>query len=423
MTTASNNMHVNDFGIEHAHWRNWVGNQSCIRAARGAPASEDELCAMIAKASAQGMNVRVAGSGHSFTPVALTNGLHLTLSGMKGVRHVDHPRRRITASAGTTINELVKVARAEGLSMLNQGDIDSQAIAGAFTTGTHGTGARLPVLADCITGMKLVQPDGSILTVDETTPELLLAARVSLGTLGAISEMTLQLTDSYRLKERIWREDFDAAMEMHDELAEKHRHFSFFWCPTEASRHCYCLPDTAATSKTGRTSDVCEMKVMDITDEAPFTGEFEKVAYSSDVYPIEYIPNFHELEYAVPRQHGKDAVRAVRRLMLDHFPEAIYPIEYRFTAGDEAWMSPFYRQDSVTVSVSGEPGKDYWDYLRAVDAILRGFGARPHWGKLHFLTGEDVGALYPRAAEFRALRRRLDPQGVYLNDHLSALFR
>lgn len=423
MNTSSHGMTVNDFGLEHAHWRNWVGNQSCVRAARAAPASEDELCALIAGATGQGMNVRVAGSGHSFTPVALTSGLHLTLANMKGVKSVDREKRRVTASAGTTINELVKVLKAEGLSMVNQGDIDSQAIAGALTTGTHGTGATLPVLADAIVGMKLVQPDGSIVVVDETTPDLLLASRVSLGLLGAISEMTLQVTDSYNLRERIWREDFESAMEMHDELAAKHRHFSFFWCPYEESRHCYCLPDTSATSKSGRTTDVCEMKVIDITDEAPFESEFEKVAYSSDVYPIEYVANFHELEYAVPREHGKDAVRAVRRLMLEDFPDAIYPIEYRFTAGDEAWMSPFYRQDSVTVSVSGEPGKDYWDYLRAVDKILRGYGARPHWGKMHFLTGEDVTAIYPRAGDFRAMRRQMDPQGFYLNDHLSQLFR
>ncbi|MDP0926784.1 D-arabinono-1,4-lactone oxidase [Paracoccus onubensis] len=423
MNTSSHGMTINDFGLEHAHWRNWVGNQSCVRAARGAPQSEDELCAMIADATAKGLNVRVAGSGHSFTPVALTNGLHLTLANMKGVKSIDHEKRRVTASAGTTFNDLVKVLKAEGLSMINQGDIDSQAIAGALTTGTHGTGAALPVLADSIVGMRLIQPDGSVQIVDESTPELLLASRVSLGTLGAISEMTLQLTDSYRLHEKIWREDFDSAMERHDELAETHRHFSFFWCPYEESRHCYCLPDTSATSKTGRSTDVCEMKVIDITDAEPFETEFEKVAYSSDVYPIEYIANFHELEYAVPREHGKDAVRAVRKLMLEEFPDAIYPIEYRFTAGDEAWLSPFYRQDSVTVSVSGEPGKDYWDYLRAVDRILRSYGSRPHWGKMHFLTGEDVTSIYPRADDFRELRRKLDPEGFYLNDHLAQLFR
>lgn len=423
MSTSSHGMEINDFGIEHAHWRNWVGNQSCVRAARGAPQSEDELCAMIASATAKGLNVRAAGSGHSFTPVALTNGLHLTLSKMTGVKSIDHEKKRVTAAAGTTINQLAQVLKAEGLSMINQGDIDSQALAGAFSTGTHGTGARLPVLADAIVGMKLVQPDGSIITVDETTTDLLLASRVSLGTLGVISEMTLQLNDSYNLREKIWREDFESAMEMHDELAEKHRHFSFFWCPYEVSRNCYCLPDTSATSKSGRTTDVCEMKIMDITDDEPFETEFEKAAYSSDIYPIEYVPNFHELEYAVPVHHGKDAVRAVRKLMLEQFPDAIYPIEYRFTAGDDAWMSPFHKQDSVTVSVSGEPGKDYWDYLRAVDKILRSYGSRPHWGKMHFLTGEDVSAIYPRAQDFRELRRKLDPQGFYLNEHLAQLFR
>ncbi len=423
MSTSSNNMHINEFGLEHAHWRNWVGNQSCVRAARGAPTSEDELCSMIRDATRKGLNVRVAGSGHSFTPVALTNGLHLTLANMTGVRHIDHDKRRVTAAAGTTINELVRVLKAEGLSMINQGDIDSQALAGALITGTHGTGLTLGNMASSIVGMKLVQPNGEIIIVDESTPDLLLASRVSLGVLGAISEITLQVTDSFNLHERIWREDFESVMEKHDELAKKHRHFSFFWCPYEQSRHCYCLPDTSATSKTGRTTDVCEVKVMDITDRPPYEGEFEKVAYSSDVYPIEYIPNFHELEYAVPIAHAKEALRAVRKLMLEDFPEAIYPIEYRFTAGDGAWMSPFFEQDSVTISVSGEPGTDYWDYLRAVDKILRSYGARPHWGKMHFLTGEDVTSIYPRANDFRALRRQLDPEGFYLNEHLGGLFK
>lgn len=415
--------HILEFDIKSAHWRNWVGNQSCIRAERGAPSSENELCSMVSDATGRGVNVRVAGSGHSFTPIALTNGLHMTLAGMKGIKSVDKERRRVTAAAGTTINELVKVLKREGLSMVNQGDIDSQALAGALTTGTHGTGLTLGNLASSVVGLRLVQPNGDVIVVDESTPDLLLAGRVSLGTLGVITEMTLQLMDSYNLHEKLWREDFESAMDRHDELARKHRHFSFFWCPTEASRHCYCLPDTAATSTTGRTTDVCEMKTMDITDREPFESEFEKVAYSSDVYPITYIPNFHELEYAVPVAHGKDAVRAVRKLMLEEFPEAIFPIEYRFTAGDGAWMSPFYEQDSVTVSVSGQPGTDYWPYLRAVDEILRSYGSRPHWGKLHFLTSEDVTSIYPKAKDFRALRRKLDPEGFFLNDHLSQLFK
>jgi FAD/FMN-containing dehydrogenase len=164
------------------------------------------------------------------------------------------------------------------------------------------------------------------------------------------------------------------------------------------------------------------MKTLDITDAPPMVREFEKIAYSSEVYPIEYVPNFHELEYAVPIEHGKEAVRAVRELMLTKHTNCIYPIEYRFTAGDPAWMSPFHHMDSITLSVSGGPGIDYWEYLKDVDIILRRYGSRPHWGKLHFLDADDVTTLYPRANDFRALRRRLDPEGRFLNDHLRLLF-
>ncbi|APG83179.1 D-arabinono-1,4-lactone oxidase [Sinorhizobium americanum] len=404
------------------HWRNWVGNQSCIVRHRGVPESEAALAEMVREATSSGLNVRCAGSGHSFTPVALTSGLHLTLSGMQGVTHIDQARKRVSVSAGTTINQLGKALKSNGLSLVNQGDIDSQALAGALTTGTHGTGAALGNMASQIVGMRLVQPDGSILVVDETTPDLLEAARVSVGMLGVISEITLQVMDSYNLHERLWRCDFDECMEQHDELAAKHRHFGFFWCPVPESRHCYCLPDTSSVSTTEKTADVCEMKVIDITDRPPMEAPFERIAYSSEIYPIEYVPNFHELEYAVPVAHGKEAVRAVRQLMLEKHPTCIYPIEYRFTAGDSGWISPFFEQDSITLSVSGEPGTDYWEYLKDVDTILRQYGSRPHWGKLHFLGAEDVTALYPRSGDFRALRAKVDPEGRFLNDHLRQLF-
>lgn len=404
-------------------WRNWVGNQSCISRYKGMPADEAQLAEMVAEADARELNVRCAGSGHSFTPVVGTGGLLLSLAGMQGVLDVDMAKKRVTVAAGTRIGDVGRALKARGLSLTNQGDIDTQAIAGAFTTGTHGTGARLSCLASAIVGMRLVQPDGSILVVDESDPDLLLASRVSVGTLGVISALSLQVSDAYNLREHLWRDDFETCMERHDELAAEHRHFGFFWCPTPESRHLYCLPDTAEAPRTStrKTADVCEMKVMDITEGEPLETPFERVAYSSEIYPIEYVPNFHELEYAVPVEHGKEAIRAVRELMLTKHTHCIYPIEYRFTAGDEAWMSPFHRQDSITLSVSGGPGIDYWDYLRDVDAILRQYGSRPHWGKMHFLDTDDVTALYPRAEDFRSLRRRLDPNGRFLNDHLRML--
>ncbi|MDR3496687.1 MAG: D-arabinono-1,4-lactone oxidase [Ancalomicrobiaceae bacterium] len=402
-------------------WRNWVGNQYCVSQFKAAPSSEADLVALVAEADRRDLPMRVAGSGHSFTPVVGTNGVLLTLENLRGLEHVDRARRQVTVAAGTRINEVGKALKELGLSLINQGDIDSQAVAGAFTTGTHGTGLRLGNLASSVAGMRIVLASGEVLDIDGRDQDLLHAAQVSIGTLGIISSMTLNVVDAYNLHEKLWRDDFDTCMERHDELAANHRHFGFFWCPVPESRHLYCLPDTTAVSSTSKIADVCEMKVLDITDAAPMQTEFEKIAYSSEVYPIEYVPNFVELEYAVPLEHGKDAVRAVRDLMLTKHTNCIYPIEYRFTAGDPAWMSPFHHQDSITLSVSGGPGIDYWAYLRDTDAILRRYNSRPHWGKMHFLDTDDVTQLYPRANDFRELRRRLDPKGRFLNDHLRLL--
>ena len=403
-------------------WRNWVGNQSFVPRHVASPASEDELAATVRDATRRGLSVRAAGSGHSFTPVVATSGVLIDTGGLSGLLAVDHEAMRVTAAAGTKIGDLARALKPRGLSLVNQGDIDSQALAGALSTGTHGTGLTLGNMSSQIAGLRLVRPDGEVVAVGAGgDADLLPAAQVSLGLLGVVSAITLNVAPAYNLHEVLWRDDFEACMEQHDELARAHRHFQFFWCKVPEARHLYCLPDTAPVSRTTRTADVCEMKTMDFSDEPPRDGAFDKIAYSSEIYPIEYVPNFHELEYAVPVAHGKAALREVRDLMLHHHPECIFPVEYRFTAADQAWLSPF-QVDSVTISVSGGPGVDYWAYLRDVDAILRRFGARPHWGKLHFLAAADLPALYPRLAAFRAARRRLDPAGAFLNDHFRALF-
>jgi FAD/FMN-containing dehydrogenase len=407
------------------HWRNWVGNQSFVARYKAAPASEDELVALVCEASRQNLTVRVAGSGHSFTPVVATSGLLLSLKNMQGLVSADLDRKRVVVRAGARIGDIGRALKELGLSLANQGDIDTQAIAGALSTGTHGTGMSLGCLSSQAVGMRLVQPDGSIMAVDvDDDPETMAAAQVAIGTLGVISAITLQTLPAYNLKEKLWRDDFESCMEQHDELAKSNRHFSFFWCPVAESRHLYCLPDVSAASSVKREHDVCEMKVMNITDEAPCADDktFERVAYSSDIYPIEYVPNFHELEYAVPIENGKEALRQVRELMLTKHVNCIYPVEYRFVAGDSGMLSPYFKRASVTISVSGGPGIDYWSYLLDVDAILRQYRARPHWGKLHFNRAEDMAALYPRFRDFEAIRRRLDPLGRFLNDHLRGLF-
>ena len=252
------------------HWRNWVGNQSFIARHIAEPGSEDELAQFVREASRQNLSIRVAGSGHSFTPIVANSGLLLSLKNMQGVVSADLDRKRVVVRAGARIGAIGRALKEIGLSLANQGDIDTQAIAGALSTGTHGTGIGLGCLSSQAVGMRLIQPNGSVLEVDaDRDPETMAAAQVSIGMLGVISTITLQAVSAYNLKERLWRDDFESCMEKHDDLAANNRHFSFFWCPVAESRHLYCLPDVAAVSAVKREHDVCEMKVMNLTDEPP----------------------------------------------------------------------------------------------------------------------------------------------------------
>jgi FAD/FMN-containing dehydrogenase len=228
------------------HWRNWVGNQSFIARHKAEPRSEDELAALVREASRQNLSIRVAGSGHSFTPIVASSGLLLSLKNMQGLVSADLDRKRVVVRAGARIGDIGRALKQIGLSLANQGDIDTQAIAGALSTGTHGTGIGLGCLSSQAVGMRLVQSDGSVFEIDgDRDNETMAAAQVSIGMLGVISTITLRAISAYNLKETLWREDFDSCMERHDELATNNRHFSFFWCPvaeSEISTSCPTSP-------------------------------------------------------------------------------------------------------------------------------------------------------------------------------------
>jgi FAD/FMN-containing dehydrogenase len=398
-------------------WTNWVGNQSFTPARRATPRSEDEVAALVREAAAQGMGVRVVGAGHSFTPVVQTDGLLLDLSVLSGVTSADPARRRARAWAGTPVHGFYEPLWERGLALRNQGDIDDQHIAGAVATATHGSGIGNTCFSGVVRGVSLVTPGGSIRHIGEDEPRLLRAAQVSVGTLGVMTELELEVAEAYRLSEQVDVWPWQEVMDRWEELVHGHRHFGFFWMPSEESAALYNIEGHGAMT------DRCYVKIYDeATAEQPDSAEpGRRTDRCYRIYPMVYDPNFHELEYFVPLERGPEALGAMRELMLASLPDSVYPLEVRTVGPDDAYLSPNYKTATTVISVSGTPGTDYWDYLRAVDALLAQFNARVHWGKLHFLTAERLHALYPEADEFIAVRRELDPEGVFLNDHLRPL--
>lgn len=400
-------------------WRNWVGNQSCTPDQIAAPRSEDEVATLVRDAAARGLGARAAGAGHSFTPVVATAGLLLELGGLGRLRSLDPDRRRVVTGPATTIGEFGEPLLDAGLALANQGDIVAQQIAGAVSTATHGSGLTYGSFSSSVRRLRVVTASGDVIEIGETDPDLLHAAQVAVGMLGVITELELAVAPAYRLRERVERWTWDEAWEPFDELVHAHRHYSFFWMPSEDSAALYGLASPGVEM-----ADRCHVKIYDEAgeDERDSDEPHRRVGPAHRIYPMVYEPNFHELEYFVPLERGREALAAMRELMLRSLPASIFPLEVRTVGAEPAWLSHSYERDTVVISVSGTPGTDYWPYLREVDRLLGEFDARVHWGKLHFLTREQLFARYPRAAEFVDVRRRLDPDGVFLNDHLRPLF-
>jgi FAD/FMN-containing dehydrogenase len=400
-------------------WSNWVGNQSFTPAYAAAPRDEEEVTAVVRRARELGLGVRVAAARHSFTPIVQTDGLLLDLSALNGVIATDPARRRATALAGTPIHGFYEPLWSAGLALKNQGDIDDQHIAGAVATATHGSGIRNVCLSGVVRGVRLVTADGELRTIGENEPELLRAAQVSLGMLGVMTQLELEVTDAYRLSEQIDLWAWEDMLARWDELVHQHRHFGFFWLPSEESAALYNL-----SSHGGTLTDKCYMKIYDDAPaDRPDSAEpGRRTDRCYRIYPMVYSPNFHELEYFVPLDRGPEALAGMRELMLASLPASVFPLEVRTVGADEAYLSPNYKTATTVISVSGTPGTDYWAYLRSVDRLLSQYAARVHWGKLHFLGPERLHELYPEASRFIEIRRELDPHGTFLNDHLRPLF-
>jgi FAD/FMN-containing dehydrogenase len=385
-------------------WRNWSGSVACRAAFFAAPTTEDQVVDVVRAAARAGQPVRVAATGHSFVPLCATEGALLTLTGLVGVVSTDPAAGLATVWAGSTIQQLGPRLRAQGLAMVNMGDIDRQGIAGAVSTGTHGTGRGLGSISTQVDGLRLVGAEGDIVECDAARgPELFQCARVALGTLGVLTQVRLRVLPAYRLHERKWEEPFDACMERLERHIAATRHFEFFWRPR---------------------TDRCEMKALHPTDAEPSSvagRAGERIGWSDEILPTERSVKFNETEFALPETAGPDCVREIRALMRARHPDVVWPIEYRTLAADDIPLSPAHRRASVTISVHQAAELPYAAFFADCEAVFRNHRGRPHWGKHHSHRAAELQALYPQWERFAKVRRQVDPRGRFLNGYLAEL--
>ena len=418
-------------------WRNWSGSQQCLPTARVAPASVEELQALIA--NAKGV-IRPVGAGHSFTPLVPTDGTIVSLSRLSGLISHDPQTLQATLWAGSRLGDIGQPLEDAGQALVNMPDIDEQTLAGCFATATHGTGATIGCMSTFIEGLQLVDGRGEVVECDaNTNAELFQAARVSLGTLGVATQVKLQNVAPYRLRrETVWR-NFDEILDIADDMADQHRNFEFYYIPFSGMgfTDVHDLTDEAvgSTEKLDTNDSVEDLKMLrdwlqwspglrelilsgvvnSLSDEVTVEGSWKNYASERNV-------RFNEMEYHLPRELGLSALREIRATLESQHHEVFFPIEVRYVKADDIWLSPFYQRDTCSIAVHRYFEEDFAPYFKTIEPILRKYHGRPHWGKLNTLGRSDFRKLYPRWDDFSRVRREFDPQGKFLNPYLTELF-
>ncbi|HWJ49778.1 MAG TPA: D-arabinono-1,4-lactone oxidase [Solirubrobacteraceae bacterium] len=421
-----------------ASWHNWAGDERCTPAAVERPGSVEEISRAVARAAVEGRRVRVAGSGHSFSDIACTDGTMLVLDRLTEVLDVDRSAGLVRVQAGITIRELSRRLIAHGLALENLGDIDIQTIAGAISTATHGTGAGLRNLSSQVCELTLVLADGSTLTCsEEREPEVFRAARVGLGALGVIAEVTLRCVHAFTLHGVDMPMALDETLERFEELALANDHFEFLVFPHA---------DAALTRTNNRTDEPPRPRsragafahdvalnngVLELLCRAgrrfpswiprinrlatKLAGSSTRVDRSAEIFASPRLVRFTEMEYALPRARTAEAVRRVMELIERRRFAVPFPIEARTVAPDDAFLSTAAGRESGFVAVHMYRGMEWRPYFQAVAEIMDEFDGRPHWGKRHFHTAATLKPRYPDWGRFQAVRARLDPDGRFAN--------
>lgn len=416
-------------------WKNWSGLQQSRPTQFVKPTDVSELSQIIRQAQ----KCRVVGAGHSFSPLVCTDDTLISLDSLTGLVRYDKQLNQSTLHAGTRLKNLGAVLDPINQALQNQGDIDEQSLAGAVSTGTHGTGVDLTCLSGFVEGFQLVTANGEILECNATENSTIFeAGRVSLGSLGVLSQITMQNRPRYRLKEQIQLTPLKDILSHMDQWKTEHRHIEcmvFVYAQDAILKTLDPTDDQIKTLPAPWPSDDTLLTLFsEIAQKTPrlnpyvqkLLGAFIKpttrVDWSSVVFPSVRETRFNEMEYQIPAERGLECLAEVVATLKKHKAPVFFPLEYRYVKGDDIWLSPFYQQDCASISVHQYHKQDCHEIFKIVEPIFWKYGGRPHWGKMHTLNASALKKLYPRWYDFLALRKELDPQQKWMNPYLESLF-
>lgn len=433
------------FSVTNKQWINW--SESFISKPEMIlyPKNEQDINNIINYCQKNDKKIRVIGAGHSFTPLAVTNSILLSLEHFSGIDKIDYENKRVSVWAGTTLLELGKLLYEHDLSMENLGDINVQTIAGAISTGTHGSGINFGNLSTQVTELTVITASGDYLTISDTeNSHLFNAARLSLGLLGIIIKVKIKVISAHQLISVSKRSTINKSFPILKELTETNRHFEFFWFPHTETIQIKTLnpvlsnfknnikgPSTfndlviengalGLVSKLSRMQPKLSKCVSKMIAIGVPTGR--TIGNSFEMYATPRLVKFNEMEYSIPAEHMASAIRDINYVIQKYKFDVHFPIECRYVKGDDLWLSPSYERDSAYIAIHMYKGMEYKHFFAKLEEVFRHYQGRPHWGKEHTLTSVDLQNLFPKYNDFLQIRKQLDPNNLFLNHYLAEVF-
>ncbi|MEB9504028.1 D-arabinono-1,4-lactone oxidase [Bacillus anthracis] len=428
--------------IKGQKWRNWTGNVEGTPHYTMYPESIQDVVEVIELARKEGKKIRVVGSGHSFTPLVQTEEILVSLDELKGIVNVDAEKMVAEVWAGTKLHELGKLLEEKGYAQENLGDIDSQSIAGAISTGTHGTGITFGSLSTQVIEITAVLSTGESIVCSETeNVQYWRAFQLSLGMLGIIVKIKLKVIPAYSLVYKSEKHSLSTVMNKLEEY-KKNRHFEFFVFP-----YSYEVQVKVTNETTGKKSDLkwhklkvelIENKMFSLLSKgckwfpsiskgvsrlsAKAVPNTKIIGPSYEVFATSRTVPFYEMEYSVPSKYMQAVVEEISNLIEKKKYKVHFPIECRYVKKDEIWLSPAYGRDSAYIAVHMYKGMKYAAYFGEVEKIFLKYEGRPHWGKMHTLTYEKLQNIYPELHSFLKVRKLLDEAEMFSNPYTEKLF-
>jgi FAD/FMN-containing dehydrogenase len=389
-------------------WTNWSGSLKFNVSQFYKPASEEELQQLVRDCYINGKKLKLAAAGHSSSPLVQTPDTLVHLHHFKKLQHVDAEKQTVTFQSGITVHEANSELQKLTLALFNTGDVDVQTLAGAIATGTHGTGKYLQNLASILDGVRMIDYQGDIkIFTQQQHPDVMRAMRVSLGALGIFTEITVKVKPLFKLQRVELCTDVETCLENFDELARENRNMDFYWYPR---------------------SDEVKIRILNEPGKGMrhynfrYTCNDREEGWVGEILPRKRDLKFDETEYALPAENGIACFLDIRkRIKEKHRKEVAWRVLVRTIAADDNYLSPHHGRESIAISVHHNAGLPFDELFKDLEPIFRAYNGRPHWAKKHFQSARHLAPLYPEWDKFQQIRKQLDPEGFFMNDHLRNL--